>query len=69
MTMTYIIQTAEYGELRKAADSIKEARAWAKRALGVGPRAVTRELTYRRCDWCGSSRSLCECDPPRWRAK
>jgi len=64
---TYLVQTAEYGELRKAADSIKDARTWAKRALGVGPRSVSRELSYRRCDWCGSSRSLCDCQPPRWR--
>ncbi len=66
---TYIVQTAEYGELRKAADSIKDARAWAKSALGVGPQLVCREVSYRRCEWCGSSRSLCDCHPPRWRAR
>ena len=38
-----------------------------KLALGIGPRSVSRELTYRRCDWCGSSRSLCDCQPPRWK--
>lgn len=65
--MTYLIQTVEYGELRKSADSISDARKWAKTALGLGPRDVTREVTYRRCEWCGSSRSLCDCHPPRWR--
>ena len=64
---TYLIQPPEYGTLRKAEDSIMAARKWAKRALGVGPRSVSRELTYRRCDWCGGSRSLCGCQPPRWR--
>ena len=64
---TYLIQTTEYGELRKVEDSISAARKWAKSALGVGPRSVTREVTYRRCEWCGSSRSLCDCHPPRWK--
>jgi hypothetical protein len=65
--MTYLIQTEEYGTLRKADDCIADARKWAKQALGVGPRNVSREVTYRRCDWCGASRSLCDCQPPRWR--
>ena len=63
----YLIQTEAYGTLRKTNDCIADARKWAKQALGVGPRSVTRELTYRRCEWCGSSRSLCDCQPPRWR--
>ena len=64
---TYLIQTEDYGTLRKAADSIADARKWAQRALGVGPRNVSREVTYLRCDWCGASRSACDCQPPRWK--
>ena len=67
--MTYLIHTEQYGTIRKADDSIKAARAWAKRALGVEPHHVSREVTYRRCDWCGGSRSACDCHPPRWRTK
>ena len=65
--MTYLIQTEAYGTVRKEADCIADARKWAKRALGVGPRNVSRELTYRRCEWCGASRSACDCQQPRWR--
>ncbi len=65
--MTYLVETVSYGTLRKEADSIKDARKWAKTALGVGPQCVAREVTYRRCEWCGSSRSMCDCHPPRWR--
>ena len=60
---TYLVQTAEYGTLRKADDSIKAARAWAKRALGVGPRNVSREQHYRHCDRC----SCAPCDCPKRR--
>lgn len=66
---TYLVETPEYGTIRKTADNIADARRWAKSAFGLGPRAVTRELTYRRCEWCGSSKSLCDCDPPRWKVR
>lgn len=34
MTYTYIVTHPEYGEIRKAADSIAEARQWARVAFG-----------------------------------
>ena len=38
MTSTYIVYHPEYGDIRKAADSIAEARQWARDAFGRGVR-------------------------------
>ena len=59
MTRTYLVHAEKFGVLRKAADSIAEARAWAKTALGVGPRAVSREIAYRICGACDSKPCAC----------
>lgn len=58
MTKTYLIQTTEYGTLRKAEDSIAAARKWAQRALGVGPRAVSREVTTWDLYWAPEGRKI-----------
>jgi len=47
MTFTYIVNHHEYGDLRKTADSIDEARQWAKDAFGRGVQcSVTRENSH-----------------------
>lgn len=62
---TYLIQTLEYGTLRKEADCIRDARQWAKRAFGVGPQSVSREMHFRYCDRCACA--PCNC-PKRQKA-
>lgn len=59
MSRTYLIQTEKYGTLRKADDTIADARRWAKSALGVGPRSVSREINYKRCGDCACAPCCC----------
>lgn len=43
MTRTYLVQTQKFGTLRKAADSIAEARTWARTAFPGERCPVQRE--------------------------
>lgn len=55
MNRIYLISSPTFGEIRKVADSIAEARAYAK---SLDP-AATVSLPYRHCDRCDSA--PCEC--------
>lgn len=46
MTPTYIVTHPEYGQIRKAADTIADARAWAKAAFPRVPCSVVRENSH-----------------------
>lgn len=43
MVKNYLVFTKSYGILRKSDDSIRDARTWAKRALGAEAVSVVRE--------------------------
>jgi hypothetical protein len=55
MTRNYVVSSPEFGTIVKRADSIAEARTFAK-SLGDG---ATVSLPYRYCDRCESA--PCEC--------
>lgn len=59
MTRTYIVTTRTFGELRKAADTIDEARTWARRAFDQGEVLGVRREVCRRCDDCAEKRAPC----------
>lgn len=49
----------QFGTVTKEADSIKEARAWAKKAFKAGPRCVSLRREYAFCEKCSSSPCCC----------
>lgn len=59
---TYEVTTERFGKLLYAANSIREARAWAKSAFGVGPRSVSAHRTYRHCERCNCAPCCCEAE-------
>lgn len=59
MTLTYIVKTKTYGDIHKVADSIADARQWAKVALGADVICVTR-VGGKFCDWCQSRPCCCK---------
>lgn len=61
--MIYVVKTERFGNVLVVRDSIEEARAWAKTALGAGPRCVSRYVEPGAlCPSC-DSRPCC-CAPP-----
>lgn len=60
----YAIATERFGVVLKQADTIDDARAWARTALGASPRAVSKHtyaaaLAARRCTRCDSTPCCC----------
>jgi len=55
----YDVQTKRFGTIQHEADNIKEARAWARKAHGVGPSSVTRQVEYKLCDRCDCKPCCC----------
>lgn len=59
--MLYDVLTEKFGTLLYEGDSIKEARKWAKSALGVGPRSVSRHVEPSPpCAQCQCRPCLCK---------
>ena len=57
---TYIVRTVDYGDIRKTDDCIKDARKWARTALGVRQVInVSREYRHRFCDDCRCTPCCC----------
>jgi len=74
----YDVVTEKFGTLIVERDNIDEARHWAKEALGLGPRCVSRHVERRTaCPACDSSpcccgdnhidRDACQYGYPTWR--
>lgn len=58
---TYAVRTERFGVVLREDDGIKQARAWARAALGVtNPKCVNLHREYTRCGRCDSQPCVCE---------
>ena len=55
----YDVKTKKFGVITYAGENIEEARAWAKKAHGIGPHGVTRQQNYKLCEKCDCKPCCC----------
>ena len=63
MSKTYLIATAKFGDVPIDADSIREARARAKKLFRARPSDVRLAVSYRLCERRDSKPCTCEVRP------
>ena len=59
----YIVNVEGFGDIDKRADTIQEARDWARTAFPKHPTQVTRRGNYRHCPNCASAPCCCSPSP------
>jgi len=55
----YTVRTEQFGDITKTADTIKDARKWAKSAFPREPVRVSRQYARQFCDLCGCAPCCC----------